>query len=163
VKIHVDEEVCFRSYCMTWTGASGSSCCGYNQWQRTSSEYWATEATDPGGKISYAPDVSIPCSCGTLFEIIEAMPSTGEMLKGDAFKSQAVLQCPGLTISAAVDMVKACKLGDDSTIVGVNDWPQLFHFLVGFISGKTGDTGPGWSMPPQPVVPGVNAPLERVK
>jgi hypothetical protein len=153
VKVRVDQFLCSTTGCMTWLEAHGEVCCSYNQWHPDSYTYWGTRQTGPGGTISYVVDSSFPCSCGSIFESVEAMNSTGQMLKADAFKVAVAGRCPGLSIDDAVALLKACKAGDESTLTGIHDWGQFIDYIIGLWGNMNGESGAGWSAPDRAQVP----------
>ena len=161
VKIQIDREICNPVSCHSYGNAIGSPatglkvCCTYKQWQKDSLTSWANPVIDnqTGMTVSYKLDVSIPCSCGQIYDAaLDAQLSDGTYGR-TKFVAAVQAACPNLPLSGLDAFVKACKFfGQDVKVEGVN-WNNLMDTIVGLGGAGKGESGPGWSAPPPAQVP----------
>jgi hypothetical protein len=151
-KVRYDEELCRLVTCRNTI--TDQPCCTYQQWQQHAYEMWTTVTTNSStGATTYTPDISIPCNCGTLLEIVHDLETAGAMDNVGAFIDAADKKCPGLSFSDAKKMAQSCGFGTQFNNATAMDVRQFLEALLGLVGAARGESGPGWSYPTPPSLP----------
>lgn len=126
-------ETCRETACV----AGISRCCTFHEWQvDTRYEWRKREPTPPGSPPGqYIVKDAIPCTCGGLYELLEALESSralNKFVKMDEIKSA---YCPWLTIDSIGPLAKVCGLSNEYDSATAVDKVELFNVLMDLLGG----------------------------
>lgn len=136
-KFECKEEVCYNLW--------GDKCCAYrittDAVEIEGEDFWEVGKPGATGTTWGPPPESIPCTCGTLYDILQRVHASA-LLQGlswqervDKLESQLKLYCPGLTTGNLPGMAKHCGFpGADKELTGVSGH-DIMNWLEGLLEG----------------------------
>jgi hypothetical protein len=132
------EESCYNMW--------GDLCCAYriqtDAVEVNDGDYWEEGIPNATGEITWGPPhESMPCQCGTLYDILNRVYLTA-FLEGysweernEKLESQIRLNCPDLTMAELPNMAKNCGFaGAEKKLTEVKGL-DLIHWLEGILEG----------------------------
>lgn len=132
-KYEVSNEVCRDTACM----AGLSKCCSFHEWQTSSRFEWRKrEPTPPGEPVGqYIVKDEVPCTCGGLYELLEALESSRALNKFVKMDEIKAAYCPWLTIDNIQGLTKVCGLSKEYDSATAMDKVELFNVLMDLLGG----------------------------